>query len=179
MIIFDNMNVIDIILGILLLLGFIRGFQKGFIIELAGIVALLAGIFGGLEYGYIAEHYLEKWTDWSTSGIEIAGFFIVFISIVILVSIVAKILTTIVHSIALGLINRIFGALFGVIKTGLFIFILLLIFDYINGNGRFVSETKLEDSIVVTTIRELSSTLLPSLEELLDESDLLNGNENA
>ena len=30
MIIFDAMNVIDIILGILLLLGFIRGFQKGF-----------------------------------------------------------------------------------------------------------------------------------------------------
>ncbi|MBZ9628708.1 CvpA family protein [Psychroflexus sp. CAK1W] len=173
------MNVIDIILGVLLLLGFIRGFQKGFIIELAGIVALLAGIFGGLEYGYIAEGYLEKWTDWSPSGIEIASFFIVFIGIVILVSVIAKILTTIVHSIALGLINRIFGALFGVIKTGLFIFILLLIFDYVNGDGRFVSETKLEDSVVVTTIRELSSTLLPSLEELLDESELLNGNEEA
>lgn len=173
------MNVIDIILGVLLLLGFIRGFQKGFIIELAGIVALLAGIFGGLEYGYIAESYLDRWTDWSASGIEIAGFFIVFIGIVILVSIVAKILTTIVHSIALGLINRIFGAVFGVIKTGLFIFILLLIFDYINGDGRLVSETKLEDSVVLTTIRELSSTLLPSLEELLDESDLLNGEKDA
>lgn len=173
------MNVIDIILGVLLLLGFIRGFQKGFIIELAGIVALLAGIFGGLEYGYIAEGYLENWTDWSPSGIEIAGFFIVFIGIVILVSVIAKILTTIVHSIALGLINRIFGAVFGVIKTGLFIFILLLIFDYVNGDGRFVSEAKLEESVVVTTIRELSSTLLPSLEELLDESELLNGNEEA
>lgn len=175
MIIFDAMNVIDIILGILLLLGFIRGFQKGFIIELAGIVALLAGIFGGLEYGYIAETYLNKWTDWSSSNIEIASFFMVFLGIVVLVSILAKILTTIVHSIALGLINRIFGALFGVIKTGLFIFILLLIFDYINGEGRLISQTKLENSVVVGTIRELSSTLLPSLEEFLDESELLNG----
>ena len=169
------MNVIDIILGILLLLGFIRGFQKGFIIELAGIVALLAGIFGGLEYGYIAETYLNKWTDWSSSNIEIASFFMVFLGIVVLVSILAKILTTIVHSIALGLINRIFGALFGVIKTGLIIFILLLIFDYINGEGRLISQTKLENSVVVGTIRELSSTLLPSLEEFLDESELLNG----
>ncbi|SDG78764.1 membrane protein required for colicin V production [Psychroflexus sediminis] len=179
MIIFDHMNVIDIILGVLLLLGFIRGYQKGFIIELAGIVALLAGIFGGLEYGYIAESYLENWTSWSPSSIEITSFFIVFIGIIILVSILAKILTTIIHSIALGLINRIFGAVFGVIKTGLFIFILLLIFDYINDDGRFVSETKLDDSVVVSTIRELSSTLLPSLEELLDESDLLNGKEDA
>lgn len=173
------MNVIDIVLGVFLLLGFIRGFQKGFIVELAGIVALLAGIFGGLNYGYIAESYLEKWTNWSSSSIEIASFFIVFIGIVILVSIIAKILTTIVHSIALGLINRIFGSVFGVIKTGLFIFILLLIFDYINGDGRFISETKLNGSVVVTTIRELSSTLLPSLEELLNKSELLNGDKDA
>lgn len=178
MIIFGNMNVIDIILGVILLLGFVRGFQKGFIIELAGIIALLAGIFGGIEYGYKAEIYLEKWTDWSSSTIEIAGFFIVFITILILVSIIAQILTTLLNSIALGLFNRIFGAVFGVIKTGLFIFILLLIFDHINGNGRFISETKLEDSVVVTTIRELSSTLLPSLKELLDESDLLNNSDD-
>lgn len=179
MFIFGNMNVIDIVLGILLLLGFIRGFQKGFIIELAGIIALLAGIFGGLEYGYIAESYLQKWTDWSDSGIEIAGFFLVFISILILVSVLAKILTTIVHSIALGLVNRIFGAVFGVIKTALFIFILLLIFDYINADGRFISEVKLDNSFVVNTIRELSSTLLPSFEELIDESELLNGDRSA
>ena len=167
------MNVIDIVLGVFLLLGFIRGFQKGFIVELAGIVALLAGIFGGIKYGYFAEGYLEKWTDWSVSSIEITSFFIVFIGIVILVSILAKILTTIVHSIALGLINRIFGALFGIIKMGLFILIILLIFDYINGDGRFLTETKLQESVIVSTIRELSSTLLPSLEQLLNESELL------
>ncbi|MBZ9777766.1 CvpA family protein [Psychroflexus sp. CAK8W] len=167
------MNMIDIVLGIFLLLGFIRGFQKGFIVELAGIVALLAGIFGGIKYGYFAEGYLENWTDWTVSSIEIASFFIVFIGIVVLVSILAKILTTIVHSIALGLINRIFGALFGVIKMGLFILIILLIFDYINGEGRFISGTKLQESVIVSTIRELSSTLLPSLEQLLNESKLL------
>lgn len=167
------MNMIDIVLGIFLLLGFIRGFQKGFIVELAGIVALLAGIFGGIKYGYFAEGYLENWTDWSVSSIEIASFFIVFIGIVVLVSILAKILTTIVHSIALGLINRIFGALFGVIKMGLFILIILLIFDYINGEGRFISGAKLQESVIVSTIRELSSTLLPSLEQLLNESKLL------
>lgn len=173
MLIFGVMNMIDIVLGIFLLLGFIRGFQKGFIVELAGIVALLAGIFGGIKYGYFAEGYLENWTDWTVSSIEIASFFIVFIGIVVLVSILAKILTTIVHSIALGLINRIFGALFGVIKMGLFILIILLIFDYINGEGRFISGTKLQESVIVSTIRELSSTLLPSLEQLLNESKLL------
>lgn len=173
MFIFDGMNVLDIVLGILLLIGLVRGFQKGFIIELSGIIALILGIYGGLEYGYMAESYLEKWTDWTSSNIEITGFFIMFILILLGVSIAAKILTSIIHAIALGLINRILGAVFGVVKTALIIFILLLIFEYINANGRFVSESKLNDSLIISMIREISSTLLPSLEEFLNEKELI------
>jgi len=173
MFIFDPMNVLDIVLGLFLLIGFVRGFQRGFIIELSGIIALLLGIYAGLTYGYQAEYYLEKWTDWSTSNIEIASFFVIFILALVLTSILAKILTTIVNSIALGLINKIFGAVFGVIKTGLFLVILLLIFEYINSDGRFIAETKLEDSVVVTTLREITSTFLPSFQDLLEDSDLV------
>ena len=173
MFIFGDMNVLDIVLGILLLIGFIRGFQKGFIIELSGIIALILGIYGGLEYGYLAESYLEKWTDWSSSNIEITGFFVMFILILLGVSILAKLLTTIIHAIALGLINLIFGAVFGVVKTALILFILLLIFEYINANGRFISETKLIDSVIISIIREVSSTLIPSLEEFLKEKELI------
>lgn len=170
MIIFDLMNVIDIILGIFLLLGLVRGFQKGLIVELAGIVALLAGIFGGLQYSYLAEPYLEEWTNWSSSSIEIVSFFIVFLVILLGVSLLAKLLTTIINSIALGFLNRILGAFFGTLKTGLFILILLLIFDYINANGRFISAEKLESSIILSYLREIGSTLLPSLQELLEDS---------
>ena len=174
MIIFDPMNVIDIVLGIFLLLGFIRGFQKGLIIELAGIVALLLGIFGGLRYSYLAEPYLEKWTSWSSSSIEIVSFFIVFVGVLIAVSILAKLLTTIINSIALGFINRIFGAFFGVLKIGLFIFILFLILDYVNANGRFISATTLEASVILSSLREIGYTLLPSLQKLIEDNSLLN-----
>jgi membrane protein required for colicin V production len=172
------MNVIDIILGVVLLLGFVRGFQKGFIIELAGIVALLAGIFIGLEHGHVVEVYVTKWTDWSASTVEIASFFVVFIAVLIVVSLIAQVLTTLLHSIALGLFNRIFGAVFGVIKTGLFILILLLIFEYVNTNGRFVAQEKIEESVVVSLLQEFNATFLPSFKELLEESEILNGGDS-
>ncbi|WP_019037124.1 CvpA family protein [Psychroflexus tropicus] len=173
MFIFDTMNVLDIVLGVFLLIGFLRGFQKGFIIELSGILALLLGIYAGLSYGYLAEHYIEGWTDWSASTVEILGFFAMFVLVLILVSILAKLLTTIINSIALGLINKIFGAIFGVIKTALFLIILLLLFEYVNTNGRFIAETKLEDSVIVSILRELTATLLPSFQELLEDSELV------
>jgi membrane protein required for colicin V production len=77
------------------------------------------------------------------------------------------------------MINRLLGAVFGVVKTGLFILILLLIFEYINTNGRFIAITKLQDSVIVSTIKEVSSTLIPSLEELLEESDMLDSTDEA
>ena len=173
MIIFDDMNIVDIILGVLLLIGLVRGFQRGFILELTGIIGLIAGIFGALEYSYITESYLTRWTDLSTSNIEIIGFFISFLIITLAVSILGKILTKIIHTIALGMVNRLLGALFGVVKTGLFIFILILIFEYINADERFLAATKLQDSFIVSTIKEVSSALIPSLEELIETCDLL------
>ncbi|WP_041758240.1 CvpA family protein [Psychroflexus torquis] len=173
------MNIVDIILGVLLLIGLVRGFQRGFILELTGIIGLIAGIFGALEYSYIAESYFTRWTDLSTSNIEIIGFFISFLIITLAVSILGKILTKIVHTIALGMVNRLLGALFGVVKTGLFIFILILIFEYINTDERFLAVTKLQDSFIVSTIKEVSSALIPSLEELIETSNLLDTTDEA
>jgi membrane protein required for colicin V production len=167
------MNIVDIILGVLLLIGLVRGFQRGFILELTGIIGLIAGIFGALEYSYIAESYLTRWTDLSTSNIEIIGFFISFLIITLAVSILGKILTKIIHTIALGMVNRLLGALFGVLKTGLFIF------EYINADERFLAVTKLQDSFIVSTIKEVSSALIPSLEELLETSNLLDTTDEA
>lgn len=179
MIIFGDMNIVDIILGVLLLIGLVRGFQRGFVLELTGIIGLLAGIFGALEYSYITESYLNRWTDLSVSNIEIIAFLISFLIITLAVSILGKILTKIIHAIALGMINRLLGALFGMVKTALFLFILLFIFEYINTDERLIAINKLQDSIVLSTIKEVSSALIPSLEGLLESSNLLNSSDEA
>ena len=44
------MNYLDIIMGSLILFGAVKGFFKGFIIEAASIVALIAGILGALLF---------------------------------------------------------------------------------------------------------------------------------
>ena len=179
MIIFGDMNIVDIILGVLLLIGLVRGFQRGFVLELTGIIGLLVGIFGALKYSYITESYLNRWTNLSAINIEIIAFLISFLIITLAVSILGKILTKIIHAIALGVINRLLGALFGVVKTALFLFILLFIFEYINTDERLIAINKLQDSIVLSTIKEVSSALIPSLEGLLESSNLLNSSDEA
>ena len=43
------MNILDIILGALILFGLIRGLSKGLFVEVASLVALIAGVFGAIH----------------------------------------------------------------------------------------------------------------------------------
>ena len=42
-----SINPIDLILGLLLGFGFIQGFRKGFLVEVASLAALLLGLWNG------------------------------------------------------------------------------------------------------------------------------------
>ena len=44
------MNVLDIIILVLLVLGLINGFRKGLFVEVASLVALVAGIYGAIHF---------------------------------------------------------------------------------------------------------------------------------
>ena len=44
------MNYLDIIIIIPLIWGAYKGFRKGFIIEIASLIALILGIWGGINF---------------------------------------------------------------------------------------------------------------------------------
>jgi len=52
------MSFLDIILGLLLAYGLYKGLKNGLFVELASLVALIAGIFGAIHFSYIAGDYL-------------------------------------------------------------------------------------------------------------------------
>ena len=53
------MNAIDLCIAALLLFGLIKGFMKGLFVELASLVALIAGIYGAFYFSFILEDYLK------------------------------------------------------------------------------------------------------------------------
>jgi len=52
------MNYFDIIIIAPLLWGAYKGFKKGFIIEIASLIALFFGIYGGIKFSSISANYL-------------------------------------------------------------------------------------------------------------------------
>lgn len=153
------MNIFDVIILIILLYGLIKGFIKGFIIEVAGIIALILGVTGSFKFASILEVYLNSYVDWSPKTIQITSFIILFIIIIYAVSLLAKMITKTLKIIALGMINRIFGGIFGLLKWCVILSSLVLVSQEINEIITLIPDKTLKDSVSYNLLDKLGGFL--------------------
>ena len=153
------MNIFDVIILIILLYGLIKGFIKGFIIEVAGIIALILGVTGSFKFARILEVSLNSYVDWSPKTIQITSFIILFIIIIYAVSLLAKMITKTLKIIALGMINRIFGGIFGLLKWCVILSSLVLVSQEINEIITLIPDKTLKDSVSYNLLDKLGGFL--------------------
>ena len=157
------MALLDIILGILLLLGLWKGFNNGLLIEVASIVALIAGIYGAIHFSYIAGDYLTEQMNWEERYINLTAFVITFIVIVIAVHFAGKLLTKVANIALLGLLNKIAGAAFGALKVAVILGAILVFFNRVNSNLKFVSEDAQNESVLFNPIKEIGALVFDTI----------------
>jgi len=157
------MNTLDIILITLLLFGFVRGFMKGFFVEVTSLVALALGLWGAIHFSYIVSNYLKDSVSWTEKSIQIVAFASTFVIIVILISFTGKILTKIADTASLGIMNKVFGAAFGAAKIGLILSVVLIIFNKLNRTFPFVNVTSVEASVLYKPVKNFAPMLFPSI----------------
>lgn len=163
---------VDIILGIFLAFGLIRGFMKGFIVELASLVALVAGIFGAIYFSYYITGILADFLSWEKSYINIAAFILTFILIVTGILLLARVFTKLTGFIALNLLNRLLGALFGFFKIAFIISVLILFFEAFNTDHTLIKKETIAKSVLYPPIKKFAPEILPSaLEKINEHSD--------
>ena len=165
------MSVLDIILGALLLFGLINGFIKGLFVEIASLLALILGVYGAIHFSNFAADLLQSRFDWSEKTINITAFAITFVIIVLAISLAGKALTKIADFAALGIINKLLGGVFGALKIGLILSVVLIVFDKMNRTLPFVDESELKDSILYNPVKSLAPTIFPSIIKGEDEDD--------
>ncbi|WP_028872372.1 CvpA family protein [Psychroserpens burtonensis] len=170
------MAVIDIILGALLLFGLIRGVMKGLFVEVASLVALIAGVYGAIHFSDFAAKFLDSKLDWEEKYINIVAFAVTFTIIVLIIALAGKALTKLADFAALGILNKLAGGVFGALKFGLILSILFIVFDNMNNTIPFTDKQELEDSILYTPVKGLAPLIFPSLlnkgKEENEEKDL-------
>lgn len=157
------MNVLDIVLAALILFGLVRGFLKGFFVEIASLVALIAGVYGAIHFSNYASDFLMSKVEWNEKTINITAFAITFIIIVLAISLAGKALTKLADFAALGLFNKLLGGVFGALKIGLILSIVLIIFDKMNKSILFVDKNNIESSTLYNPVKSLAPIIFPSI----------------
>ena len=173
------MNTIDIILGIVLLYGLIRGFFRGLFAEVAALVGLIAGIYGAIYFSYILSDFLARHINWDEGAINLFAFAITFILILFLVTLAGKFLTKVANLAALGMINKILGAVFGLLKLAFLASVVIMFFRATEEQIDLVEDKTIEESVLYQPIAMLAPVLLPTILKEARERDIWNPLDNS
>ncbi|MGS0525956.1 CvpA family protein [Zobellia nedashkovskayae] len=157
------MSFLDIILGLLLLYGLWKGLKNGLFVELASIIALIAGIYGAIHFSYYAGDYLSQNMEWNERYINIAAFAITFVVIVLAVQLAGRFLTKIANFAMLGLLNKVAGGIFGVVKVAVILGALLIFFERVNNSTGVVKGETMQESILYEPIKEIGAFIFDNV----------------
>jgi len=160
------MNELDIILMIPLLWGLIRGFLKGFIIQLAGIAAFLLGVTGAIHFSAFVSGFMEHKLGWHSPHASLIAFGITFIGIVLLVFLLARLMEKAVKVTALGIFNKIAGALFGALKFILIAGAILYLISILENSFRMIPPKTQETSLLYKFYLESFKILVPAIRNI-------------
>ena len=163
------MNTFDIIIAAFLTFGFIRGLLKGLFVEVASLVALIAGIYGAIHFSYFVGNLLAEHVTWQERYITIISFAITFAIIVLVIGLLGKMLTKIADFASLGLLNKLFGGIFGALKVGLILSIILLVFTKLNNTIPFISKEQKANAVLYEPVKNLAPTLFPNFLKIVEE----------
>jgi membrane protein required for colicin V production len=157
------MNYIDLLLLVLFLYAIYRGFTKGFINELAALVALILGIFGAIKFSDLTADWLTREFNMHGQYMTFASFAVTFLVIVIIVHVIAHLIDTLVKAIALGFINRLLGVLFGIVKMAFILSVILGLLNTLDRRFSFLPEEDIRESLFYEPIASLAPAVFPYL----------------
>ena len=157
------MNVLDIILAIPLLWALYRGFRKGLIYMVASLTALVLGILGAMRFHETTGTLLNSWFNINAEYLNLIAFAVTFVGIVLVVHLAAFLADKLIRAVALSLVNRAAGMLFGLLVTGFVISILLMPIDAANKKRNFIEQKTIEGSLLYRPLTKFAPAVFPYL----------------
>ncbi len=159
------MTLLDFFLLLPLGYGAWRGFKKGLIIEVFTLLAIIVGIYVAVHFSEnlsqkIVENIGEKYS--STPAIS---FTVIFLAVGALVYFGGIALEKVVKAVNLSIINRMFGLLFGLLKTLYLLSIFVVTYESYDPNAKLLPIESRENSLLYTPIKYTSVKTIPFLSE--------------
>ena len=159
----SDIGALDAIIGVALAWALFRGFQKGFIVKIASLIALVAGTFAGFHGSEGLANWLKNEVNWSETSVQLTAFILTFILVVIGVHFLAKLIEKMADLTALGLINRLVGMALGAFQMVLLLSITTFALDGVFGERNWLPEGAAEESVLYPSVETAVEWIIPEM----------------
>lgn len=102
---------LDIIYAVIIVFAFYKGYQRGLIVGLFSLVAIIIGIAAAMKLSTVVAGYIGKAVKVSDQWLPVISFVVVFIIVLLLIKLGANIIEKMAESILLGWANKLGGIL--------------------------------------------------------------------
>ena len=103
--------ILDIIFLVVIVVATIKGIQRGFIVAIFSIVAIIIGLAAAMKLSTVVAEHLSDSVNISAKWLPLVSFLLVFLGVVLLVRLIANVIQKTVEIAFLGWANRIAGAI--------------------------------------------------------------------
>ncbi len=159
------MNILDIIFLVPLLFALYRGFKKGMVYLIASLLALVLGIIGAMKFRPMFASLLDSIFTIDPAYINVIAFAVAFVSIVIVVHVVAFFVEKLIKAVALNFLNRMLGMVFGVFITAFVISIILLPVNQVNAERQIIKPKHIQGSLLYKPLSSFAPAIFPYLKK--------------
>ena len=154
---------IDIIFLLLMLVAVFKGYSKGFIVALFSVAGFIVGLAAALKLSAFVAEKLSGTLNSSGKWLPVLSFLLVFIAVVLLVRLGAKVIQSGIELAMLGWVNRIAGILLFVLLYS----ILFSIFLFYTVQLHIFSDASIQASAVYPYLQPLGPAVINALGSII------------
>lgn len=163
------MTTMDIIILAVIGIGMVMGFVRGFIKQACGLVGLVAGLLMARALYTMAGEQLAPHIGMSVSAAQIISFIVIWAIIPMLLMLAGGALTRAIEAVHLGAVNRLLGGVAGALLHLLFLGMLVKVVEYVDPEEKLVPSEVKQGSLFYHPVGEVAGIFFPAIKEVTEQ----------
>ena len=158
------MNYLDIIIVVPLLYGLIKGFSNGLVKEITGLLGLIIGVYVAINFSSYLHPRFTEFLGGYEQFVPIISFVTLLLVSILVIRFLGYFLDKLTKALALGIISRVLGAIFGFFKiVVIFSFLLFIVTEY----GLINTQTQ-KESVLLKPLQDITAIITPEINKHKD-----------
>ncbi len=157
-------NWFDIITTFLLIFALIKGYKKGLIMQVTGLLTIiLSAIFGGKVAKVILPYLQNYFQDLPENIATVISYAIAFVLIGLVISLIAKAIHKIFNATNLSLLNRILGGVISLSTTMIVLSLVINLIQLVDFREKIIKPNIKEESFFYKPVQLIIPSIVPYL----------------